>query len=103
SLAIVFRALARQVPSTLVSALEPVPFLPEGTHLGDDEILLDSWAAEDLGVEPGDPVEMSYFLPGSGSAGPRLRTAAATLRVRGTVPLSGLAVDRTLTPAVAGI
>lgn len=76
---------------------EPAPLLE------DDEILLDSWAAEDLAARVGDKVEMSYFLPDSGGAGGPLRTASASLRVRGVVSLAGLAADRSLTPAFPGI
>jgi putative ABC transport system permease protein len=76
---------------------EPAP-LPK-----DDEILLDSWAAEDLAARVGDKVEMSYFLPDSGGAGGPLRTASASFRVRGVVSLAGLAADRGLTPAFPGI
>ena len=37
---------------------------PDGQTIGplaDDEIVLNSWAADDLGVEPGDEVEITYL------------------------------------------
>jgi putative ABC transport system permease protein len=66
-------------------------------------ILLDSWAAEDLGVQAGDTVEMTYFLPDTGGAGEPLRSGRAGFRVQGVVALAGLAADRGLTPAFPGI
>jgi putative ABC transport system permease protein len=108
-------AHGRDLPYSMVSALGPAPRAgPEAGQprlvsgaaapaLAGDDILLDTWAAEDLAVRPGDTVEMSYFLPDSGGAGAPLRTGTATFRVRGVVALAGLAADRSLTPAFPGI
>ena len=129
-LAIALAAHGREVPYSMVTALGPSskkcrdrrqaeprpapragpeagqPRLVDGTAapaLAGDDILLDSWAAEDLAARPGDTVEMSWFLPDSGDAGAPLRTAGAAFRVRGIVELAGLAADRSLTPAFPGI
>jgi putative ABC transport system permease protein len=114
-LAIGLAAHGRDLPYSMVSALGPAPRAgPEAGQprlvsgavapaLAGDDILLDSWAAEDLAVRPGDTVEMSYFLPDSGGAGAPLRTGGAAFRVRGVVALAGLAADRSLTPAFPGI
>jgi putative ABC transport system permease protein len=114
-LAIGLAARGRDLPYSMVSALGPAPRagseagqlrLVSGAAapaLAGDDILLDSWAAEDLSARPGDTVEMSYFLPDSGDAGAPLRTASAAFRVRGVVALAGLAADRSLTPAFPGI
>jgi putative ABC transport system permease protein len=116
SLAIGLAAHGREVPYSMVSALAPAPrgLGPEAGQLrlvsgaaapalAGDDILLDSWAAEDLAVRPGDTVEMSWFLPDSGGAGAPLRTGGAAFRVRGVVALEGLAADRSLTPAFPGM
>jgi putative ABC transport system permease protein len=115
SLAIGLAAHGREVPYSMVSALGPAPRAgPEAEQprlvsgaaapaLAGDDILLDSWAAEDLAVQPGDTVEMSWFLPDSGGASAPLRTGGAAFRVRGVVALAGLAADRSLTPAFPGI
>jgi putative ABC transport system permease protein len=115
SLAIGLAAHGREVPYSMVSALGPAPRAgPEAGQprlvngaaapaLAGDDILLDSWAAEDLAVQPGDTVAMSWFLPDSGGAGAPLRTGGAAFRVRGVVALAGLAADRSLTPAFPGI
>ncbi len=108
------RAHDRLVPYSMVAAIDPLPVLPGAgdlrrvdgapvTPLREDEILLTSWAAEDLAAGTGDTVEMSYLLSGAGSAGPRLRTASKVFRVGGVVAQEGLAADRSLTPAIPGI
>jgi len=108
-LAMGLRAHGHLLPYSLVSALDP-PLSESAGSAGsapaaprDDEIALDAWAAEDLGASPGDRIEMSYLVPADGSAGSQLRTATAALRVRGVVPLTGLAADRSLTPVVPGM
>jgi putative ABC transport system permease protein len=110
-LAISIAARGRTVPYSLVSALGP-PLAPGELRLADgapaaapadDELLLDTWAAEDLAARPGDAVELSWFLPDSGSASAPLRTASARFRLRGVVALAGLAGDRGLTPPLPGI
>jgi putative ABC transport system permease protein len=68
-----------------------------------DEMLLDSWAADDLAARPGDTIEMSYFLPETGSGAAPLRIGRASFRLSGVVALAGLAADRGLTPAFPGI
>jgi len=114
-LAIGLAAHGREVPYSMVTALGPAPGAgPEAGQprlvggapapaLAGDEILLDSWAAEDLAARPGDTVEMSWFLPESGGAGAALRTGGGAFRVRGIVALEGLPADRSLTPAFPGI
>src|SRR5262249_28324232 len=61
-----------QIPYSTVAALpidDPPPFGPLHVisggplqNLEDDEILLNSWAADDLGAAPGDRIELSYFV-----------------------------------------
>jgi putative ABC transport system permease protein len=110
-LAITLDARGRAIPYSLVSALGP-PLAPGELRApggapvaapAGDEILLDSWAAEELAARPGDAVELSYFLPASGNASAPLRTAGARFRLRGVVAMAGLAVDRGLTPPIPGI
>ena len=81
------------VPYSLVASLD-------GPPVGEGEILLDRWAADDLGAEPGDAVALTYLSPGPGGTLLEKKTA---LRLGGIVEMSGLAVDRTLTPQLAGI
>ena len=68
--------------------------------LADDEILLNEWAATDLGAEVGDEINLSYYI-----VGPRekLLTRGAQFRLKGVVAIKGLAADRGLTPKFPGI
>ncbi len=68
--------------------------------LADGEILLNAWAAEELGAAPGDRVELDYF-----EVGPReeLREATAPFTVRGVVAIEGLGADDALSQEYPGI
>ena len=68
--------------------------------LADDEILLNEWAAAELGVEAGDEIEVSYF-----AFDPRaqLSTQRTRFRLRGIVALEGLGADPELTPEFPGV
>ena len=100
----------RVMPYSMVAALDPIPGARWGalqrtdgstvTSLGDDGILLNRWAAEDLGARSGDSLEMSYFVVGSRE---ELTVETSTFRVEGIVALEGLAADRSLTPDYPGI
>jgi ABC-type lipoprotein release transport system permease subunit len=90
------RANGRLLPYSMVAGLSPI----DGRVLADDRILLNEWAAEDLGVNAGDPVELSFLVmaPGGGLVEQR-----AGLRLAGVVETTGIGADRTLTPAFPGI
>jgi len=65
---------------------------------GDGEIVLNSWAARELGVAPGDPVELGYRVPGPGEG---LETGRERLRVSAVVPIEP--EDRGLMPRFPGL
>lgn len=67
---------------------------------GDEEVLLNAWAAADLEAEVGDELRMTYYVVGADES---LRTEARSFRVAGVVAMEGLAVDDELTPAYPGI
>jgi len=91
------RAGERSTPYSMVTALG-APVVPSA--MGDDEILVNAWLAEDLELNPGDTVELRYFTMGLGRG---LVEAEARFRVHGVIPLSGLAADRELMPEFPGI
>ena len=68
--------------------------------LAHDEILLNEWAAIDLGAEIGDRIDVTYYI-----VGPRgeLLTRAVQFRLKGILAIEGLAADRGLTPEFPGI
>jgi len=84
-------------PYSMVCAADP-PFTPTGMH--DDEIVINQWLAEDLHAGPGDLVELSYFLPESGT---KLAEATNRFRIHSIVPLELPWADRTLMPEFPGI
>lgn len=55
---------SRLIPYSMVSAVDPkkVSFLPD--DLGEDEIILNQWAIDDLGVKIGDSITLRYFSVG---------------------------------------
>ncbi len=100
----------REVPYSMVAALDPIPgadwsglTFADGSsvdEIGDGEILLTRWTADDLRARPGDRVDLIYY-----EVGPReeLVEQGATFRVKGILRDKGLAADRTLTPDYPGI
>jgi putative ABC transport system permease protein len=89
------RANGRLLPYSMVTGLsggDPAP--------RDGQILLNQWAADDLGARPGDAVELTYLVmaPGGG-----LREERTVLRLAGIVATTGLGADRSLTPTFPGI
>jgi len=82
----------REVPYSIVAAI--------GTDLMPDGISLDEWAATDLHAKPGDTVTLDYYYwEPSGS----LATRTAKFKLAKILPMTGIAVDRDLTPEYPGI
>lgn len=81
------------LPYSMVTGLSSFP-------VQDDQILLNQWAADDLGARPGDVIETHYLVMAPGGSLIEKRTV---LRMAGVVPMTGLGADRTLTPTFPGI
>jgi putative ABC transport system permease protein len=96
-LANLLRAGPNATPYSMVTAAG-TPWTPE--NLRDDEIVVSQWLADDLRVQPGDEIAVSYFLPESGA---KLEEATNTFRVHSIVPLELPWADRTLMPEFPGI
>ncbi len=102
-----------QVPYSTIAAVDftaepPLgPLMAAGGKpigpLGPDEIVLNSWAADDLHARPGDTVEVSYFQPESLDGQVRLADPPARFRLKAVAPLAGAADDRAFTPEVPGV
>ena len=99
-------ANGRSVPYSTVTALQQTPDslrLVEGRNAPDlegDEILLNEWAASDLGVRLGEPVTLTYYVVGEGS---RLETATHEFRLAGILRMAGAALDRDYAPTYKGM
>lgn len=95
------------IPYSVIAALDALqpaplgPFLPPGAPpLADDEIILADWAESPLTAKPGDAITVRYFKPESEGSPVE---ATATFRLRGKVPMTGVAADPYLTPEFPGI
>jgi len=104
----------REIPYSLVTAMDLETVSPhvarpfQGRDRGAESpalrqsppIVLNDWAARDLGVKVGDPLTLEYFAweePG------RLVTRTADFTIAAIVPIAGAAADRDLAPAYPGI
>lgn len=104
-------ANGREIPYSTITGIDPVaepplgPFVTETgeplTPLGDGEIALNSWAAEQLGAKVGDEVEVVYFKPESTHG--RVEEDRRKFRLAHIVKLEGAAADRLLTPKLKGV
>jgi ABC-type antimicrobial peptide transport system permease subunit len=106
-LANAIRAKGKEVPYSLVAAIEPerMPGLAPKLAIekGSNDpppIVLNDWAANDLGTKAGDTVTLDYYLWMEDG---RLLTKSADFKATGTVPLAGDAADPDLVPAYPGI
>jgi ABC-type antimicrobial peptide transport system permease subunit len=84
-------------PYSMVTAAG-APYTP--ADLKDDEIVVNQWLADDLGVKPGDSLALTYYRV---DAGTQLQEHTNTFRVHSIVPLAGLHADRTLMPEFPGL
>ncbi len=93
-------ANGKETPYSMVSGTDPsdVDFLPD--DLAKDEIVLNSWEAEDLSAKAGDTVTLRYYTLGSGN---RLVEKSSGFTVHSVIPLEGAAADRLWMPDFPGI
>lgn len=104
-LATALRRGEREVPYSLVAGLDPADFTrvtgvaaPGAT--GPPAVVLNTWAAEDLGSRPGDEVTLAFDLWRESG---RMEAGQETFRVAGTVPLAGEAADADLVQEYPGL
>lgn len=101
----------RSIPYSLVTGLDPTNFeklMGDGATRGRGDaavsslpqIILNEWAARDLGVEAGDKISLEYFLWHEGG---RLETKTSDFQLIAVTPIKGLAADRNLVPEYPGI
>ena len=78
-------------------------FLPPNAVVspqGKFKIILNTWAATDLGVEVGDDISVTYYRVGTGE---EYITETALFRLKAVLPIVGIAADRDLIPTFPGI
>ena len=84
-------------PYSFVSA-PGFPIVP--LEMKDDEIIINAWLAEDLQVNIGDELRLSYYILGKNQS---LIEADSVFRVREVVPLQGMYADKSLLPDFPGL
>lgn len=105
-LANAIRANGREVPYSLVAAIGGDSSGTAGTALPvsdsgiEHPIWLNQWAADDLGIAPGAPVTLTYYLWSDVDG---LTTGEASFTMAGVVPMEGAGGDATLTPEYPGV
>lgn len=98
-----------EIPYSLVSAVDPEALdslqeglerlpLPEGST--ERPIVINDWAARDLGVRLGDPLTLEYYFWEDEG---RLETRNADFQIVAIVPIEGAAGDPDLAPTYPGI
>jgi ABC-type lipoprotein release transport system permease subunit len=87
----------RQIPYSLVAATDLHAFLDNPTP---DAIVLNDWAARDLGAKPGDTLTLHYLLWHPDN---RITEESAPFQLAAVTPMRGLAADRDLAPEYPGI
>jgi putative ABC transport system permease protein len=91
----------RSVPYSLVVGLDDAAFGSLGGPAGRERsLLLNTWAAADLGARAGDRATLDYYVWKDEG---RLETRTADFPVAAVVPMEGLAADRDLVPDYPGI
>ncbi len=93
------------IPYSTVAAIEPDFALASSLDLSrfafnPSEILLNSWAAEDLQAKSGDSITMNYYMTGASGT---LETRSTTFTLRGILPLEGPVADPGFIPEYKGI
>ena len=87
----------KATPYSTVAAMEG-GIVPSG--MKDDEILVNEWFAQDVGAKVGDQVALKYWLVGPMR---KLEEHSSTFKIRGILPLAGVANDPTLMPDIPGL
>jgi putative ABC transport system permease protein len=101
----------KSIPYSTITAIDFAEHEPLGPFLSidgkplqplqDDEIALNSWAADELKAKPGDRISVAYFEPESAQG--QIRETTKSFRLAAVVQLVGAAADRALTPTVKGM
>ena len=90
------RVGTKQVPYSLVTAID----LPQFSGLQGSPILLNEWAARDLGAHTGDALHLEYYVWKQEG---RLEKSSSEFTVAGIVPITGGPGDAHMAPDYPGI
>lgn len=87
----------RATPYSMVTAMG-APIVPQ--EMNDQEIILNTWLAEDLGARVGDSIRLTYYVVGTMR---QLEERQSAFRVRAVIPMEGMAADPSLMPDFPGL
>ncbi len=95
----------RELPYSTISALDvgnlgSFQLVDGSLQLGENDILLNTWAAEDLNARVGDEVKIAYYEVAPGE---ELLTRWAIFQLKGIVAMAGLGADEKLSPDYPGL
>ena len=95
----------RELPYSTISAMDvgnlgAFQLVDGSLQLGEDGILLNTWAAEDLDARVGDEVKVAYYEVAPGE---ELLTRWAIFQLKGIVAMAGLGADEKLSPDYPGL
>ena len=95
----------RGLPYSTISAMDvgnlgTFQLVDGSLQLGEDDILLNTWAAEDLNARVGDEVKVAYYEVAPGE---ELLTRWAIFQLKGIVAMAGLGADEKLSPDYPGL
>jgi len=92
----------KSAPYSVIAALGRLGvsggLIPE--DMGDDEIIINRWLADDVGAFVGDSLELSYYVVTSKR---KLVTQSSRFKVRAIVDIKGAAADASLMPEFPGL
>lgn len=92
-------ANGKTIPYSTIVAM-PIDEDAFGVTLADDEIILNTWAADELDVALGHGVDITYYRIG---ADEEYITETAHFRLKAITPMQGLAADQGIIPDFPGI
>ncbi|NIP22364.1 MAG: FtsX-like permease family protein [Phycisphaerae bacterium] len=92
----------RTTPYSMVTAMgkSQSPHSIIDMDMPDDEIIINQWLADDLGVDAGDSLELSYFVV---SPMRKHDQETTSFKIRRILPMEGLAIDPDLMPNFPGL
>lgn len=88
------------IPDSVANELTDLDGKPIGP-IEKGAIVLNAWAAEDLGAKPGDTIDVTYFEPEDMEG--ESKETTASFRVQAICSMNGLGADASLTPDVEGV
>ena len=92
--------IIRSTPYSFVTGIQDDLGLGLKDKIGDDEIVLNQWLADDLKAKIGDKIQLKYFYPAKMH---RLITKKKTFTIKAIIPIYDRATDKSLMPDFPGL